>query len=390
MSDRSSLHSVGRWVHRCAVLPLWMALSACGGASPSAGHEGAFPGPAERSKEAIRHTLVASSDPAANFTQVTGLDVGSDGSIYVADWYQQKVTVLDPAGRVVRTIGRRGSGPGEFRSVRGVQVLPGDSLLVYDPNLARISVFAPGSSQPAYVTDLAAKLSGPPPFYARRTRANDAYVVMFRPPFMFGTGQTGAVREDGVRVLGLDGTPQGEPLLTFPSKSFLVAGTSVMPNPFGREGFVSLDSRDRLHFLWNDSARVVTLDRSGQRVGGASVPHQPPRVGERDVEAELSAMNDQVRTMFERTLRDSAPDYWPAARELVVDDMNRIWIALNSGRNGPTEWVAVSPEGRYVGSTRIPSDVTVWAIKDTRIYGVGVDGMDAPAVKVLRLQRPLQ
>lgn len=390
MSGSNSLHPVWRWAHRNAVLSLWTAFSACGGAGPSAGREGAFPSAAERTKTSIRHTLVASSDPAAGFTQVTGLDVGSDGSIYVGDWYQQKVTVLDPAGRVVRTVGRRGSGPGEFRSVRGVQVLPGDSLLVYDPNLARISVFPPGSSRPAYVTNLAAKLSGQPPFYARRTRANDAYVVLYRPQFMFGTGQTGAVREDAVRVLGLDGTPQGGPLLTFPSKSFLVAGTSVMPNPFGREGFVRSDSRDRLHFLWNDSARVVTIELSGRRVGGASVPHQPPSVGEQDVKAELSAMNDQARTMFERTLQDSAPDHWPAARELIVDNMDRVWLALNSGHDAPTEWVALSPEGRYIGSTRIASDIMVWAIKDTRMYGVGVDDMDAPTIKVLQLQRPLQ
>lgn len=376
---------------RAALLAtLCVTFSACGGAGPSAGREGALPGPGERNRTAIKHTLVAASDPTAAFTQVTGLDVGSDGRIYVGDWYQQKVTVLDPAGRVVRTIGRRGSGPGEFRAVRGVQVLPGDSLLVYDPNLARISVFAPDSSRPAYVTNLAAELPGQPPFHVLRTRANDAYVAMFRPQFMFGGGHTDIAREDVVRILSLEGTPQGDPLLTFPSRSFLVSGTSVMPNPFGREGFVRTDSRDRVHFLWNDSVRVVTLERSGRRVGGMSVPFQPPPLGERDLEAELGAMNDQVRTVFERALRDSAPERWPAARGLIVDDQDRVWIALNGGSKSPTEWVALSTEGSYLGSTRIPSGVTIWTIRGTRMYGVGTDDMDTPSVMVLQLQSPLQ
>ncbi|HEU4557314.1 MAG TPA: hypothetical protein VFS20_05670 [Longimicrobium sp.] len=73
------------------------------------------------------------------------MDADSRGWVYVSDWMQQRVTVLSSDGRVLRRLGRSGAGPGEFRRLCGVQVLPGDSVLACDPELARLTVFQPES-----------------------------------------------------------------------------------------------------------------------------------------------------------------------------------------------------------------------------------------------------
>ncbi|HLM69738.1 MAG TPA: 6-bladed beta-propeller, partial [Longimicrobium sp.] len=124
---------------------------------------------------------MAVSAPQATFTAVTALDVDSRGRVYVGDWYRQQVTVLGPDGSLVRTLGKRGDGPGEFRAIRGVQILSGDSLLVYDPTSARVTVYAADAARPAYTTNLRTGLAGPAPFYLWRTAANDGYVALFRP-----------------------------------------------------------------------------------------------------------------------------------------------------------------------------------------------------------------
>jgi len=74
----------------------------------------------------------------------TGLGVGPDGRIYVADTHYSRVLVFAPDGREVMRFGHRGTGPGEF-------ILPTDVLVTRDGFIYvgeysgndRISRFAP-------------------------------------------------------------------------------------------------------------------------------------------------------------------------------------------------------------------------------------------------------
>jgi hypothetical protein len=52
-----------------------------------------------------------------------------------------QVVVFDRSGRFVRSIGRRGPGPGEFRSINDVRVTPGDSVIVADAR--KLELFGP-------------------------------------------------------------------------------------------------------------------------------------------------------------------------------------------------------------------------------------------------------
>ncbi len=63
----------------------------------------------------------------------------SDGRWIVVDWAALKL--FDGRGTFVRTVGRTGSGPGEFRQVRDVCVAPGDTLIAFEFSDRRISVF---------------------------------------------------------------------------------------------------------------------------------------------------------------------------------------------------------------------------------------------------------
>lgn len=66
--------------------------------------------------------------------------------------------VFDSAGRPIRSIGRRGSGPAEFVSAVDALVLPGDSVLIIDQMLRRATVISPDLT-PARSVDLLWPLS---------------------------------------------------------------------------------------------------------------------------------------------------------------------------------------------------------------------------------------
>lgn len=320
-------------------------------------------------------------------THVVALDADSRGRVYLADMFQPSVLVLSPGGAVLRRIGRRGSGPGEFRSIRDVQVLPGDSLLAYDADLARVSVFAPDSGRPAYVVNLAGRLQGMPPFHLRRAPATGGYLAQFQARFAFGANNEMEPRRDSLVLLGPDGAPRAR-LATFAAAPFLVAHTSVAPNPFGRRAVARLDSHGRTLFAWTDSLAVTVYSPSGERERVFGYRYAPPAVTGEDARAALEAMGPQGRQMFEGVLADSLPTRWPAIEDLRVDDRDQPWIRLSGPLDQPAEWAVFTPAGRYRRSVVLPARTTLHAIRAGRAYAARVDSSGVPQVVVFEL-RPL-
>jgi hypothetical protein len=69
------------------------------------------------------------------FSTVRGIEVDQAGNIYVGDLRQACVKVFDKAGAYLRTIGRRGQGPGEMGGVLSFSVNPNNQeLIVNDVN----------------------------------------------------------------------------------------------------------------------------------------------------------------------------------------------------------------------------------------------------------------
>ena len=81
-------------------------------------------------------------DPAHLFGDVAGAARLSDGSVAVVDPTVDQVRIFDETGEHLRSLGRMGDGPGEFRNAWYVWVRPGDTLWVGDYRPWRYNVFA--------------------------------------------------------------------------------------------------------------------------------------------------------------------------------------------------------------------------------------------------------
>jgi hypothetical protein len=76
----------------------------------------------------------------AEFHGVAGAVRLTSGEIVVADRGSNQVRYFDPTGTLLRTFGREGAGPGEFRSI-GSLIRFGDTLAVYDRRNSRLTLF---------------------------------------------------------------------------------------------------------------------------------------------------------------------------------------------------------------------------------------------------------
>ncbi len=91
---------------------------------------------------ALDSTALIESDDAPFDRQVGTIARSAGGELFVADFATRSVQVFGPDGRHRRTIGRGGSGPGEFETPSGLDLLDDDRVLaVADPNRGMLILF---------------------------------------------------------------------------------------------------------------------------------------------------------------------------------------------------------------------------------------------------------
>lgn len=86
-------------------------------------------------------SVVLEQRPEAPIVRVSGLARRPDGVLALADASEGNVKLFAPDGRLLRVIGRKGQGPGEFLTPRYPVFHPDGRLLVADAQLGRVSVF---------------------------------------------------------------------------------------------------------------------------------------------------------------------------------------------------------------------------------------------------------
>ncbi|MGH7476434.1 MAG: 6-bladed beta-propeller [Longimicrobiales bacterium] len=135
------------------------------------------------------------------FGQVQSLAVDAAGRIYVFDWQVPALRVYDADGRFVRTIGREGGGPGEYKQPdAGLIVLPDGRTLLRDPGNGRINVYGPDGT-PLDSWPVRASHYSSRPFYS--DTAGNVYSYVF-----------GLDRGDGRDAALIRYSPQGDVLDT--------------------------------------------------------------------------------------------------------------------------------------------------------------------------------
>jgi len=113
---------------RLAICITLFLAAACTGESPSA----AFDADSVPRLALVEELRIGSrDDPDTGFSTISQVDVDRDDQVYVYEQQQGAIRVYDPRGRLVRTIGRRGAGPGEFQRPINFWVV-GDTIWTYE------------------------------------------------------------------------------------------------------------------------------------------------------------------------------------------------------------------------------------------------------------------
>lgn len=90
--------------------------------------------------------------------EVSGIAVGGDGSFYITSSYSHSLSKYDPKGLLVKLVGKRGKGNGEFDNPNGIAINSDGEVCVCDSINCRVQVFDSNLRyQRQFCTDLTAE-----------------------------------------------------------------------------------------------------------------------------------------------------------------------------------------------------------------------------------------
>lgn len=353
-------------------------------------------------------------DSAGDLDRVAGPVRLGDGRIAIANGGTNQVRVYGADGESLVTAGQTGNGPGEYHMPVGIWVAAGDSLLVFDAMLQRLSLVAPDGGFGRNLrlgggAGLTLPTNGRFDFAVPVTALPDGSMVGVAQSFALNQQRPGRYR-DSVTVMryGADGTVR-DTLGRFPGAEMetmtLTIGTQSMatpqPVPLGRQS-VNAASGTRFYVAENNAWEIQVRGFDGALQSLIRVAAQPTPITPEDAEAhrkeQMEALEaqpairnlpDAVKSQVTARVRDAKyPETLPFLSALYLDPEGNLW-ATEVTRPGTTEsrMAVIDSTGQLLGRVTLPARFRLTAIGSDRVYGVWKDADDVEHVRVYPLRK---
>jgi hypothetical protein len=334
------------------------------------------------------------ADSANQFFRIRSVAALPGGSFLVANASTSEIRIYDRTGRRVGSVGRHGAGPGEFDLLGWATVGAGDSIVAYDPQQQRVSVFGrEGGAPRTFSLDLPSLR-----FPFARQRLSDGSILVTSEDVFTPASAKGVHRELLVlQRVSSTGRSRGE-FLRLPGDDKYVlpekGGVRVTPLAFGRA--VVLSAGDSTLYVGGTdeyNIRGFTLAGTTRLILRVS---RKPRAVTADVIAafsrrELSRIEGQHWRSFFTAMYDSMtyPATMPQFSALRVDDHERLWVRDYPLHPDSTPiWRVFDSTGAALGTVTMPASFDLHSIAGDRVFGVWRDGDDIEHVRVYALRRP--
>jgi hypothetical protein len=364
----------------------------------------------------VEDLRVGGDDGPYLFSDIRGVVAGPSGNIFVLDFTAQEIRMFDAKGVFVKTVARRGQGPGELRNANGMLLAKDGLIWVSDPNQRRWSAFSAANGN--FVRQIRLPILSYGYVWEvgldRRGRIVDRITVE-------APGRRGPdgepVREARLRLVDVSERPQrsadstaiGPPADTV---AIPTCNQRVAPREYsfiGRDtsgramGYMSVPYLPRSLFvfgldgtLWcTGGDEYVVLHRA---IGGGDTLHSvranfpPVAVSARERSEAIESANRFLARYARKDLDVSlVPQTKPAITDLDLDREGRVWVRRSAPEgSAPLTWEVYDAAGRRVATASSPHVLLSAAtpfITNDEAYFIVRDEDGVPGIVRFRITR---
>lgn len=328
------------------------------------------------------------AEPAPDeFGRAVSVALGPERGVWVADQIAQHVKVFAPDGRLIRTVGRAGEGPGEFGSPSSLAWM-GDTLMVLDHGVGRVGLLSPEGEWLGQLSAVG-RLTGPPSVLrlhqvgprqvwqreleSRDGRLESVWVLHGPGGVLTRRSEPDAESSETAFILC-----EGEGWISSFEVPFAARNRSV-PAPDGLMALVDA-RRYRIRFVdpEGDTVRIVERVR------------EPVPLRDEEWEAGLEEYREarEERPGMEcDPARPPRPAHKSPVAGVFVDATGRTWVEVSDPEG--THWEVFDEEGRLAGRLDglDPHPRTVPWIDADEAAWITADTLDVRRVRVARIVR---
>ncbi len=286
---------------------------------------------------------------------VSYIVVTRSGVVYVAERKSPRVTRYDAAGKFAGVVMRDGEGPREAREPE--IALQGDTLVVFDPRLSRVSRVSPaGTLLNQHPVDVFA--TG---FPVWTTRDGSIWIDALL--------HTPATNQAALRVTTnghVDTVAWNEDFSAHQWVSWTFSGGVIKGGPYSAAPYAAIDPSGRVVFGGSRASRWYVLSGKDtvQRVVLADHPVTIPRAQRDSAWNAFGVRLASIPGAAAELKKDQLPTVLPAWLTLDINPRGEWWIG-RPGLDGKLEYWDVVENGKLVGQASAPPRI----VQGPGVYG---------------------
>ena len=349
------------------------------------------------SREPVFSIGAAQGPESDQLFRVVGALRRSDGAVVLVNAGTNEIRFFGADGSFRRSVGRGGSGPGEFRSIRSIIRIGGDSVLVWDSGLRRMTLLGPGGEVGDVIplgAGLEIQLHGEsvPAFPTGMHALQDGALIgeLGFPTQVMTRGPDG-IRRDTVPLAVFDRTGRLVTLLgPFAGADAFVKGRSSMPMPYGHRLLVA--STGRKVFVGTGKGPIDVLSPEGETLESLDVPFPRVTVSGEAFTAMKESLIARMAPPGRAGMRDMLAEmprleYRPSYSQMRTSAEGDVWIReFLEPTDSVQRWVALDPAGtaRFV----VEFDRTLELLDSGRdfVLVLARDGFDTEQIRLYGLR----